>query len=205
MHEQLGDQTFLKEQFLQDAKVFDAARGYLSVPSFNLRIDSRVLQAAARLVAAHFDDEKIQIVHGIPHSGTYFATAVSLALKNPVHLHSSRKDQFVPATWKEIMRQEVRSFTGSLGGVDVFSGLNFSFVRKGDRVLLVDDVCAKGDTAHVIIEALQKRGVVVVGFAVLFDKVWQGGIERVEQMGVKTFSCIRVKRIDRNDQVQLLK
>ncbi len=198
------DQKFLQDKFLQDAKVFDAERGYLSVPSFNIRIDSQVLNAAARLVAAEFENDHVQIVHGIPHSGTYFATAVALAMKYPVHLHSSRKDQFVPATWKEIMRQEVRSFTGSLGGVDVFSGLNFSFVRKGDRVLLVDDICAKGDTGLVVIEALQKRGVQVVGFVVLFDKVWQGGLDKIAASGIKTYSCIRVKKIQKNDHVELL-
>ena len=101
-------------------------------------------------------------------------------------------------------REEVRSFTTSTAGMDVFSGINLSFVKKGDQVLLVDDVCAKGETGVRIVEGLRKRGVKVVGFAVLFDKVFQGGLETVAELGVKVFSCVRVKKLGENDRVVLL-
>ncbi|MCX6817135.1 MAG: phosphoribosyltransferase family protein [Candidatus Beckwithbacteria bacterium] len=196
--------AFLKQEFLREAKVIDATRGYISVGSFNLRMKPEVLKAAARLIANVFKNDKIDTVHGIPHSGNYLATAVALELGSKVRLHSSRKDQNIPTSWKDVYRQEVRSFTTSSGGVDVFSGINLSFVKKGDRVLLLDDVCAKGETGYRIVKGLLERGVKVVGFAVLFDKVFQGGLEQVQTLGVKVFSCVRVKSIDKNDQVKLL-
>lgn len=200
----VSDSEFLKREFLAEAKVINAERGYISVSSFNLRMKPSVLKAAAKLIADFFKNDKIDTIHGIPHSGNYLATAVALELGNKVRLHSSRKDQNIPASWKDVYRQEVRSFTTSSGGVDVFSGINLSFVKKGDRVLLLDDVCAKGETGYRIIKGLQERGVKVVGFAVLFDKVFQGGLEQVQPLGVKVFSCVRVKSIARNDQVELL-
>lgn len=194
----------LKSEFLKEAKVIDAERGYISVSSFNLRMKPEVLGAAAKLIANFFKNEKIDTVHGIPHSGNYLATAVALELGDKVRLHSSRKDQNIPTSWKDVYRQEVRSFTTSTAGMDVFSGINLSFVKKGDRVLLLDDVCARGETGYKIIKGLQERGVMVVGYAVLFDKVFQGGLDYVAGLGVKVFSCIRVNKIGSNDKVELL-
>jgi len=196
--------SYLKNEFLRDAKVLDPDRGYISVSSFNLRMKSGVLRAASKVIAHEFQNEKIDIVHGIPHSGNYLATAVALELGDNIRLHSSRKDQNIPLTWKDVYREEVLSFTTSGDVMQVYSGINLSFVQKGDRVLLLDDVCATGETGYRIVSGLQKRGVNVVGFAVLFDKIFQGGLEYVASLGVKVFSCIRVEKIEKGDKVTLL-
>jgi len=193
----------LKAEFLAEARVLDAEKGYISVPSFNLRMKPKVLKAAAQTIAAYFKKDKVEVVHGIPHSGNYLATAVAIELGGNIRLHSSRKDQNIPASWKDVYRQEVRSFTTSTAGVDVFSGINLSFVKKGDRVLVLDDVCANGETGYKIVKGLQEREVKVVGFAVLFDKVFQGGLELVKSLDVKVFSCVRVKTITKLNQVVL--
>ena len=194
----------LKNEFLAEARVLDAEKGYISVPSFNLRMKPAVLKAAAQAIAGHFKNDQVEVVHGIPHSGNYLATAVAVELGGQIRLHSSRKDQNIPASWKDVYRQEVRSFTTSTAGVDVFSGINLSFVKKGDRVLVLDDVCANGETGYKIVKGLQEREVKVVGFAVLFDKVFQGGLELVKSLNVKVFSCVRVKQISKLGQVILL-
>lgn len=196
----------LLEEFKKDAKVLDAERGYISVSSFNIRMKPTVLKAAGYLVAQHFAESGVTAVHGIPHSGNFLATAVAMELQahtTEVRLHNSRKDQIIPATWKDVYRREVRSFTASQGGVDVFSGINLSFVHPKDRLLLVDDVCASGETGLKIIQGLQEKGVTVVGFAVLFDKVFQGGLERISQLGVEVFSCVRVTQVSSGDRVKL--
>lgn len=198
------DLAYLKEEFLRDAKVIDLARGYISASSFNLRMKPAILAAAARLIAHEFQNDHVNTIHGIPHSGNYLATAVALAMGNDVRIHSSRKDQNVPTTWKDIFREEVRSFTTSNSGMTVFSGINLSFVKPGDRVLIIDDVCATGETGTKIVSGLQKRGVAVVGFAVLFDKMFQEGLEEVAKLGIKVFSCVRVAEIGKGDTVKLL-
>ena len=194
---------FLRKEFLKEARVIDAVKGYISVPSFNLRMKPAVLQAAGQAIAKEFKNDRVEVIHGIPHSGNYLATAVAVALGGNLRLHSSRKDQNIPASWKDVYRQEVRSFTTSTAGVDVFSGINLSFVKKGDRVLILDDVCAKGETGYKIVKGMQERGVKVVGFAVLFDKVFQGGLDLVKALGVKVFSCVRVASITKMGQIKL--
>ena len=193
----------LKKEFLAEAKVIDVERGYISISSFNLRMKPQVLKAAAKVIAHHFRNDNIDVLHGIPHSGNYLATAVALELGGNVRLHASRKDQNIPTSWKDVYREEVRSFTTSSGGSTVFSGINLSFVQKGDRVLLLDDVCATGETGCHIVSGLQQRGVTVVGYAVLFDKVFQGGVDEVAKLGIKVFSCIRVASIGKHDSITL--
>lgn len=195
---------FLKKEFLKDAKVIDHERGYISISSFNLRMKPAVLKAAAELIANEFRNENITVIHGIPHSGNYLATTVALALDKDVRLHASRKDQNIPTSWKDVYREEIRSFTTSNSGTTVFSGINLSFVQKGDRVLLLDDVCATGETGYRIISGLMERGVTVIGYAVLFDKVFQGGLDHIATLGIKVFSCIRVSEIGPHDKIVLL-
>lgn len=197
--------AYLRREFLKDARVIDSDCGYVSVSSFNLRMRPAVLSAAAKAIANHFKKDKITVIHGIPHSGNYLAAAVAIELGGEVRLHSSRKDQNIPSSWKDVYHEEIRSFTTSGGGGTVFSGINLSFVKKGDRVLLVDDVCARGETGIRVVKGLKDRGVKVIGYAVLFDKVFQGGLAEVEKLGVKVFSCVRITALGKNDRVELLK
>ena len=195
---------FLRKEFKRESKVINAEKGYISISSFNLRMKPKVLKSAAKVIAAFFKDDEIDTVHGIPHSGNFLATAVAVELGEGVRLHSSRKDQNIPTSWKDVYREEVRSFTTSSSGVDVFAGINLSFVKKGDKVLVLDDVCAKGETGLKIVQGLKDRGVKVVGFAVLFDKVFQEGLQLIKETGIKVFSCVRVKELGKFDQVVLM-
>lgn len=194
---------YLRRQFLADARVLDAKLGYISVSSFNLRMKPQVLSAAAKLIAAHFRSSKIDVIHGIPHSGNYLATAVALEMGGKVRLHTSRKAQHVPASWREVFRQEIGSFAPAADGLTVYSSINLSFVRKGERVLLVDDTCATGHTAATLIAGLKRRGIAVAGFAVMFDKMFQGGLDAVARLGIPVFSCLRVKAVTPLGQILL--
>lgn len=185
----------LRRAFQEDAHVLDQRRGYISTASFNLRMKPAVLQAAAVAICDHYRRCHIDVIHGIPHGGNYLATAVALKMGGDVRLHASRKDQNIPVSWKEVYHQEVQSFTTSGEGATVFAGINLSFVRSGERVLLVDDVCATGETGYRIIHGLKDRGVVVAGFAVMFDKVFQGGLDRIAKLGINVFSCVRVAAV----------
>lgn len=69
---------------------------------------------------------------------------------------------------------------------------------KDSRVLMIDDVVAHGSVSLAVGEAIKgQKGVEVVGFGVYFDKVFQGGLEKVSQrLGIPIFSLIRIAQID---------
>jgi len=198
------ESEFLRQTFLKEARVLDARRGYISASSFNLRMQPEIIRSAAGVIADHFRTSRIDVIHGIPHGGNYLATAVALAMAGNVRLHASRKDQNIPTSWKEVYRQEVRSSSLSGDAGTVFAGINLSFVRPTERILLIDDICASGETGAEIITGLIKRGVKVAGFAVMFDKMFQGGLDRISKLGIETYSCIRIKEIASDGQIKIM-
>ncbi|HEX7018106.1 MAG TPA: phosphoribosyltransferase family protein, partial [Patescibacteria group bacterium] len=81
---------------------------------------------------------------------------------------------------------------------------HIGFVEAGMKVLLVDDVIAHGTTAVTAINALQAAGIEVVGLAVLFDKAWQGGRERIKkETGIEPFSLISIQEITPEGEIRL--
>lgn len=198
--------SFLRGKFLEHAEVRDPYLGYIAVESFNICMDPEVLQTAASCIASEFLNSEIDVVFGIPQNGKYLGTAVALAfgrLGKNVKLHASSKGESVSGAWRDVFQGNVRSFTTKAQGERVNARINFASVESGSKVLLIDDVCACGDTAVTAILGMQEMGVEVVGFAVLFDKKFQGGLERVSELGVPVFSCVRVERIDHNNEIIL--
>lgn len=190
----------LRKTFIEEVIVRDQKKGYLSIESFNVRMKPETLETAALCIATQFRDLPIDVVYGIPQNGKYLGTAVALELASfgrPVRLHASSKGPSVPGAWRDVYRGDVPSFTTSDRGAKSAS-LNFASVEAGTHVLLVDDVCAYGNTALTVVRGMRGRGAEVVGFGVMFDKVWQGGLQRVRELDVGVFSCVSVERI-RND------
>ncbi|MBW7955837.1 hypothetical protein H3C66_03835 [Patescibacteria group bacterium] len=191
--------NLLKQLFLQSAFVKDAQKGYVVVESFNLAIDPDVLDLASRCWADLFQEHKnIDAVVGLPDAGARLAPL----LAEKLHAHAilpSKRVPHPPGAWKDVISYSNVSFTTNQDEVRSHIG----FVKPGMKVLLVDDVVAHGNTAVAAIQALLKAGVEVVGLAVLFDKTWQNGTQRVlEETGVHVSSLISIKKI--NERGELL-
>jgi xanthine phosphoribosyltransferase len=183
---------FLKQIFLQTASVRDAEKGYVVVESFNLAIDPDILDLATRCWADLYQSHKdIDAVVGLPDAGSRLAPVLAEKLRVKCILPSKRI-QTPPGAWKDVVSYTNQSFTTNQDEVVSHIG----FVRSGMKVLLVDDVIARGHTAIAAIQALQQVGVEVVGLAVLFDKSWQQGKDKiVAATGVEVSSLISLREI----------
>lgn len=132
---------------------------------------------------------------GIPDSGKYLAGAINTIAPLfgiETTLHASRSDGRVPGSWTNVVAfQSPESFTTEAQDVDfAIQGL----LGQAEDVLVVDDFCARGETAITSIQALLKNGLNVSGFITLVEKAFQGGIEVVhDKYGV---SCAAILSID---------
>ncbi len=63
--------------------------------------------------------------------------------------------------------------------------------RRGERVLLVDDLVTKADTKLEAIRAVESQGAKVVGLVVLVDRQ-QGGSEEIKKAGYKVKSAFTI-------------
>ena len=191
---------FLKQKFLKAAFVKDAHKGYVVVKEFNITIDPDVLEFASRCWAEkYYPDKNIDAVVGLPDAGSRLVSILAQKLQVNSILPSKRSPQ-VPGAWEDVVSYTNSSFT--MDKTEVVS--HIGFIKNGMRVLVVDDVVAHGHTAIAAIQALQKAGATVVGLAVLFDKVWQQGIETIQkETGVETFSLVRIQKIDEQGKIYL--
>ena len=64
-------------------------------------------------------------------------------------------------------------------------------VRKGERVLLVDDLIATGGTAEAAIKLLHKTGANIVGAAFIVDLPDLGGLARITKMGIPVTALVK--------------
>ncbi len=178
----------------------DAQKGYVVVQNFNLTIDPEILDLATRCWADMYQEHtNVDAVVGLPDAGSRLAPLLAEKLHAKLVLPSKRSVT-PPGAWQDVVTYSNPSFTTNQEDVTSHIG----FVKKGTKVLLVDDVIAKGHTAIAAIQALQKAGVEVVGLAVLFDKTWQGGKAVVEQTtSIEVCSLISIQSITADGKILL--
>jgi len=192
---------FLRQKFLKYAFIKDIEKGYVVVKEFNLSIDPDVLEFASRCWAEKYHhDTNIDAIVGLPDAGARLVSVLGEMLRVKSILPSKRSE-IIPGAWEDVISYSNKSFT--TGRDDIKS--HIGFIKPGMRVLLVDDVVAHGNTAIAAIQALQAAGIEVIGLAVLFDKVWQKGIDLIkEKTGVETYSLIRIQEITADGKLELI-
>jgi adenine phosphoribosyltransferase len=75
-------------------------------------------------------------------------------------------------------------------GVDTIE-IHADAIRKGDRVLLIDDLIATGGTADAAIRLIQRSGGQVIAAAFVIDLPDLGGAERLRKSGVHVHTLIQ--------------
>ena len=117
-----------------------------------------------------YKSEKIDVIVGIESRGFIFAAP--LALKLGCSLAIARKPGKLP--------YETVSAEYSLEyGVDALE-LHTDAIKKGDRVLIVDDLLATGGTANAVGELVKKLKGNIVCFAFLINLVELRGIDMLK-------------------------
>lgn len=196
-----------EEIFRQNVQITNVERKYLKVSALNIFINPEYLEMIIDLWIDYLIENKIEFdsILGLPDAGSRFSGALGLeyykkmrsltgngkANGNGLGIHPAKKNA-QPTSWADVVTYDANSFTTDGKKTSAYVGE----VKKGSKVLLVDDVVAKGDTAVEAITALQAMGVVVVGLLVIFDKEEQDGVERVErETGVKVYSLVTVESV----------
>lgn len=191
---------FLRQKFLKSAFVKDVAKGYIVVKEFNLSIDLDVLDLASRCWAEKYHHQtNIDAIVGLPDAGARLVSVLGEMLRVKTILPSKRA-VIIPGAWENVISYKNTSFTTGMENVQSHIG----FAKPGMRVLLVDDVIAHGRTAVAAIKALQEAGIEVIGLGVLFDKVWQNGVQKIKkETGVDAYSLIRIEKIAEDGAIHL--
>lgn len=185
----------IEEKILSDGIVID--NEIVKVDSFlNHQIDIQTLREFAQEVASEFKGKRIDKVLTIETSGIAVAYAVAEALGDiPLVFAKKSKSKTVG---DDVYKTSIKSFTrGIVTEVTVAQ----PYLKKGERVLLVDDFLAEGNAALGLVHICEQAEAKIVGVAVVIEKLFQGGRTRLEEKGVRVVAGASIRTFHDNKPV----
>jgi xanthine phosphoribosyltransferase len=175
----------LKDRILRDGK--NLGQGILKVDSFiNHQVDASLMLEAGRELAAEFVGVGATKVLTAEISG--IAPALTTALALDVPLIYARKTK--PVTMTEPVY--VEAAPSHTKGVSVFLMCSPEFLGPDDRILIIDDFLASGQTIMALVRMVRHAGAELVGIGALIEKTFEGGRGDLEQLGVPLHALVAV-------------
>jgi xanthine phosphoribosyltransferase len=129
-------------------------------------------------LARRFSHVRITKVVTVEISGIAPAIMTALTLNVPVVY--ARKTR--PITMPDLIY--LTTAPSHTKGTMVDLMISPEYLRKGDRVLIVDDFLASGQTILALIKLLRAAGTIVVGIGAVVEKTFEGGREALKDLGV---------------------
>ncbi|MGE0490817.1 MAG: phosphoribosyltransferase family protein [Vulcanimicrobiota bacterium] len=159
--------------------------GIVLVDSFlNHQVEPELMSLMGRLLALGF--EGVDRVLTAETSGLLPAFAAAQALGVPMVFARKRR---------------LKNLTDEVLGVDVLSrtagetfrlSVSRRYLPEGERVLVVDDFLARGNTLVGLLELCHQARVEVAGLAVVFEKPFEGGREKLGGVEVRSLITIEL-------------
>ncbi|MGN1052781.1 MAG: xanthine phosphoribosyltransferase, partial [Candidatus Scatosoma sp.] len=72
------------------------------------------------------------------------------------------------------------------------------YLKKGDRVLIIDDFLANGKALIGLIDICNQAGAVVVGCGIAIEKAFQGGGDALRKQGIRIESLAKIASMTEN-------
>ena len=174
----------LEERILKDGVVEDGA--VLKVDSFlNHQMDITLFSEMGKEFYRLFSEEGITKIITIEASGIGIACIAAQYFQVPVVFAKKSKTSNLTG---EVYTGRIYSFTHQCF-TDIY--IKKSYIRKDDRILIIDDFLAKGSALDGLIGIVEEAG---VGIAI--EKGFQGGGDRLRAKGVRVESLAIVDSME---------
>ena len=154
-------------------------KGILFYDITTLLGNAAAFQYAIDQLAAHYQDQKIDLVASVEARGFIFGGA--LACRLGAGFVPARKPGKLP--WEKVRVEYALEY-----GTDAIE-MHKDAIRPGQRVLIFDDVLATGGTVAATASLVERLGGQVVGVSFLIDLTFLKGRERLK--GHDVFSLIQ--------------
>lgn len=182
----------LKQRIMEEGIVLN--NRVLKVDSFlNHQIDPKLFVAMGKEIAARFKDKGIQRIVTIEASGIAVALPVAIEMDVPLVFASKKKSILMT---DDVYHSVVYSYTKE-ENYDVT--ISKRFLPEGEKVLIIDDFLASGEAAMGLCKLVESAGDTVEGIAIVIEKSFQPGRERLERAGYDVQSLVRIKAFE-NDR-----
>lgn len=179
----------LEEKILSDGVA--ESDSILKVDSFiNHQIDPVLMKQMGEEIAKHFSGRGITKVATIESSGIAPALMTAAALNIPLVILKKQPSRILN---QDLYQTVVTSYTkGSSYELTISS----KYLDENDHVLIVDDFLANGEAATGAIRLIRKAHATIAGVAVLIEKSFQPGREKLQEQGIDVFALARIARME---------
>lgn len=175
----------LEEKIISDGKV--GAGNVLKVDSFiNHQIDVPFICELGKEFYRLYKDSNVEKILTIEASGIGIACIVAQYFNVPVVFAKKSKTVNIKG---EVYTTKVESFTHKTT-YDVI--VSKDFIKKGERVLIIDDFLAMGSALNALLNLCETAGAVVVGAGIVIEKAFQPGGDEIRAKGIRVESLARI-------------
>jgi xanthine phosphoribosyltransferase len=182
----------LEERILSDGQ--NLGRGILKVDGFvNHQVDPALMIEAGKELAAYFAGSGATKVLTAEISG--IAPALTTALTLGVPLVYARKTK--PVTMTDPVY--VEAAPSHTKGMSVFLMVSPEFLTPQDRILIVDDFLASGQTIMALVRMVRHAGAELVGIGALIEKAFEGGRAELESLDVPLHALAVITRMENGE------
>ena len=173
----------LKERIKREGQ--NLGRGILKVDSFiNHQVDAELMVTVGQELAGRFAGLGANKVLTAEISGIAPALTTAMTLGIPVVYARKTKPITMP---ERVYRQTAPSHTK---GRHVELMASPEFLRPSDRILIVDDFLATGQTISALVRLVEEAGAELVGIGILIEKRFEGGRALLERLGIPIESLV---------------
>lgn len=163
----------------------------LKVDAFlNHQIDVGLLEEIGKEIRRQFDGKKVTKILTIEASGIAIACIAARYFNCPVLFAKKTKTLNIAG---DVYTAEVYSFTHQKMNRIIVSK---SFLHADDSVLIIDDFLANGKAIIGLSELVSQAGAELVGAVSVIEKGFQGGGDRIREMGIDLHSLAIVESMD---------
>lgn len=145
--------------------------------------DGRAFKKAVDELAAPYAGQKIDKIVGIDARG--FLLAAPVAYKLGTGLAIVRKKGKLPSRCIE------KEYTLEYASNTV--AMHDDAIKPGERVVLIDDLCATGGTALAACDLIEKLGGKILGASFLIDLPFLNGSMKLKERGFEVRSLVKYK------------
>ncbi|QQE79844.1 xanthine phosphoribosyltransferase [Alicyclobacillus sp. SO9] len=180
---------YLHDYILKEGRVLSSQ--VLKVDSFlNHQVQPTLIQEIGREFANAFANSQVDKVITVEASGIHIAYATALALGVPF-VYAKKKRAVTQSD--DVFSAPVMSYTRN-ETVDIT--VSKSFIRPGERVLVIDDILANGNAVMGLLDILQSAEANVVALGVVIEKRFQDGRAKIQARNIPILSLASIESME---------
>ena len=186
----------LEDRIRKDGKMLPG--DILKIDNFlNHQIDTRLMDQIGEEFCHLFKDANPNKILTIEASGIAIAMAAARYF-DYIPVVFAKKKAAANMSQDTYSARE-RSYTRN---VEFIVQVAKEYLNEDDRVLILDDFLANGETATGAIRLLRKAHATIAGVGVLVEKAFQPGREKLESQGIFVYAQAKIASME-NDTIQL--